>query len=285
MPWGLFPRAGVAALAGEVAIADRASAPAADVWFLPDMHAQAKKKCRRMRLEASPDLRALRWSYASRRARGVLEWQLQLALVARVRVGVPTQEQPPPPPPPSEGGAAAAAAAAPSPPKPRRGLADLFSFRSASNVRSLVLEDAAHTLFHAELPAADGGAQLDALLRALSVLACYARARAGAREPMPELPAAPLRVALAAASAQGAGAAAAAAAAAAAGAAGGSTATAAAAAAAAAAAQPPLKPMAPSTSAAAASASGGLAGALVVEDYGAAPRPTTPRLQAAALRA
>lgn len=163
MPWTLFPRSTIEDLAGvhDVAV---------DVWFLPDMHDKAKIKVRKMLLAMSPDLKQLSWSYTSKRHNRVLDWKVNLGKVTNVRVGLPTGKQ-------------------------RR---KLFSFRSANNTRSIVLEDDTHTLFHAEMP---NGEKQDNLLRTLAVLCQYARAREGAMEPMPDLPPAELASALAASAA------------------------------------------------------------------------------------
>jgi len=150
IPWELFPRAGIEALA--------ASETKAEMWFLPSMCAEKrKKKLRRMNLALSTDLRRLTWSYESRHYKRVMEWTIALQDVARVRVGdqVPHLKH------------------------------TLFG-KNPDPAHGVCLDaPSGLTLFHAELSKPE---EHDGFLRTLAVLAQYARARTGVQELMPELP-------------------------------------------------------------------------------------------------
>lgn len=157
MPWDLFPAAEITALVESGAGGDDVTA---SVWFLPSMFAATggapKPKVRRMRLSLSEDLRILTLAYDSKHHQRELRWTIRLADAAHVRVGAP---------PPLKGG--------------------LFASKPHAERGVLVEAADGSPLLHLECGKAE---EHDSLLRTLYTLTCYARARAGVPEPLPELP-------------------------------------------------------------------------------------------------
>lgn len=127
------------------------------VWFLPGMHETGKAKIRKMAVSVSPDLKTLKYSYDSKHHKRTLDWTIDLASVGVERSGVAKD----------------------------LGKRKLFG-PSPKDSRGVCLDAPGdgHTLLHLEAGSAE---EHVALLRVLSILCQYARARAGVTEPLPEV--------------------------------------------------------------------------------------------------
>ena len=129
---------------------------------------ERRLKCRSMRLFTSKDLTKLYHSYRSKHHKRDLTWVTPLSTVSLVRVGLPV---PVPPSDPSKSSLLAAMGG--------------MLLRSPNPSLSLTLEgEGGMALLHVE---ATSATQLDSLLRTLSILTQYARARGGVVESLPDI--------------------------------------------------------------------------------------------------
>ena len=151
-----------------------------------------REKARTMTLFLSPDLHTLFYSYRSAKQKRDLTWRLALKDATVVRAGLPSTVAEA-----AKGEGGGEGGAPPPPPQAQaqqqqqgfmsrvRGALDAVGIRRAPSAGlGVVLEGVGGCLLHLEAKDAVGQ---DTVMRALSVLAAYARARAGVVEPLPAL--------------------------------------------------------------------------------------------------
>lgn len=140
---------------------------------------EKRVKCRPMKLFTSKDLTRLYHSYRSKRHKRDLTWITPLSCIALVRVGLPQVVSVS-----TSGGDSGDASSSSSKTSFLTSVGSLLS-RSPKPSLSLTLEGPSGVaLLHIE---ASSPAQLDSLLRTLSILSQYARSRAGFVEAVPEI--------------------------------------------------------------------------------------------------